>query len=85
MWKTERVYYPPAIHETNSEKTSAPEEAEVAQPEADLTVSPADEPAKGGELFKVTERVGGSNLKRPKRLPGPKPALRTLMLRSHLS
>ena len=30
LWKTERVYYPPAIHETNSEKTSAPEKVEVA-------------------------------------------------------
>ena len=48
MWKTERVYYPPAIHETNSEKTSAPEKAEVAQPEADLTVYLTDEPAKKG-------------------------------------
>ena len=49
MWKTERVYYPPAIHETNSEKTSAPEKVEVAQPEADLTVYPVDEPAKKGQ------------------------------------
>ena len=61
LWKTEKVYYPPAIRENNSEMVSAPEEVEVAQPEAALTMSSANEPAKGGDLLKVTETSGSSN------------------------
>ena len=61
LWKMEKVYYPPAIRETNSETASAPEEAEVAQPEAALTVSPTNETAKGGELPKMIEMGGSSN------------------------
>ena len=37
LWKAEKVYYPPAIRETastSSKAVSAPQEAEVAQPEA---------------------------------------------------
>ena len=65
LWKMEKVYYPPAIRETNSETASAPEEAEVAQPEAALTVSPTNEPAEGGELLKVTKTSGSSNPEAP--------------------
>ena len=70
LWKTEKVYYPPAIRETNFETVSAPEEAEVAQPEAALTVSPANEPAKGGELSKVTKTGGSSNPEAPQDAAG---------------
>ena len=58
------MYYPPAISETNSKTVSAPEEAEVAQPEAALTMSSTNEPAERGELPKVT-RSGSSNPKVP--------------------
>jgi len=61
LWKTEKVYYPPAIRETSSDTASALEEAKVAQPEAALIVSSANEPAKGGDLPKVTETGGSSN------------------------
>ena len=65
LWKTKKVYYPLAICKTNSETVSAPEEAEVAQPEAALIVSPANEPTKGGELLMVTETSGNSNPEAP--------------------
>ena len=70
LWKTEKVYYPPAIRETSSETASAPEEAEVAQPEVALTVSPTNEPAKGGELPKVTGTGGSSNPEAPQEATG---------------
>ena len=64
------MYYPPAISETNSKTVSAPEEAEVAQPEAALIVSPANEPAKGGELPKETRTGGSSNPEAPQEATG---------------
>ena len=60
LWKTEKVYYPPTIRETNSETVSAPEEVEAA-----LTVSPTNELAEGGELLKVTKTSGSSNPEAP--------------------
>ena len=51
----------PGHRETSSETASAPEEAEVAQPKAALTMSPANEPAKGGELPKVIGAGGSSS------------------------
>ena len=65
LWKTEKVYYPLAIRETNSETVSAPEEAEAAWPKAALVVSTPDESAEGGELLGVTETHGSSNPEAP--------------------
>ena len=62
--KVEKVYYPPAIHETapaNSEAMSAPEEAEATRLEAALAVPTPDEPAEGAELPGATETHGSSN------------------------
>ena len=71
LWKTEKVYYPLAIRETNSEMVSAPEEAEAAQPKAALTVSPTNEPAEGAELLKVTKTSGSSNPEAPQEAARP--------------
>ena len=70
LWKMEKVYYPPAIRETSSKTASASEEAKVAQPEAAMTVSPANEPAKGGKLPKVIETGGSSNPEAPQEAIG---------------
>ena len=68
LWKMENVYYPPAIRETapvNSEAKSAPEEAEIARPEAALAVTTPNESAEGGELPGATETHGSLNLEVP--------------------
>ena len=73
LWRAEKVYYHLAIRETapaNFETVSAPEEAEVAQPEAALTMSSTNEPAERGELPKVTERSGSSNPEAPQEAVG---------------
>ena len=68
LWKAEKVYCPPAIRETafaSSKAVSAPQEVEVAQPEAAQFVPTPDEPTEGGELHGVTETPGGLNLEVP--------------------
>ena len=69
LWKAKKVYCPPAIRETNSETMSALEETGVAQPEAALNMSLTNEPAKGGELPKVTKTGGVLTLRRHRRRP----------------
>ena len=44
---------------------SAPEEAEIAWPEAALAVSTSDDLAEGGGLLEATETLGSSNLEAP--------------------
>ena len=64
----EKVYYPPAIHETapaSSETVSAPEEAETTRPESALAVPTLNRPAEGGELPGATETYGSMNPKAP--------------------
>ena len=66
----ENVYYPPAIRETalaSSEAKVAPEETEIAQPEAALAITPPDEPAKESELSRATKTNEGSNPKAPQK------------------
>ena len=65
LWKAEKVYYLPAIRETNLETVRALEEAGAAQPEATLTASTANEPAEGGKLPMVTDTSGSFNLEAP--------------------
>ena len=66
--EAEKVYYPPAIRETNPETVRAPKENEVAQPEAALTVSTTNEPAEGSELPKVTDTSGSFNPEAPQKV-----------------
>ena len=68
LWKVEKVYYPPTIRETtpaSSEAVSAPEEVEIARPEAVLAISTLDKPTEGGELPGATETPGSSNPEAP--------------------
>ena len=64
----EKVYYPPAIREiapASFVAESAPEEAEIAWPEAALAVSTPDEPDEGGKLPRATETHGSLNPEAP--------------------
>ena len=68
LWKTESVFYPPAIRETASasfETISVPQEAEAAQSEATQIIVIPGESTKGGEPHEVTEILGGLNPERP--------------------
>ena len=68
LCKAEKVYYPPAIRETasaSSEAVSAPQETEVAQPEAAHLILTPDESTKGGEFHEATETPGGLNPEMP--------------------
>ena len=59
------MFYPPAICETASTSSgtvSAPQETEVARPEAAQVVLTPDEPTKGGELHRALEIPGGPTL-----------------------
>ena len=70
MWKVENLYYPSAIREvapSSSKAKDAPEEAEVARPEAALTITALDEPAQESELSRVTETNEGLNPKAPRK------------------
>ena len=64
IWKAERIFYPPAIHETastSSEAMSAPRKAEAAQPEAAQIVVTPSESTEGGEPHVATEVPEGLN------------------------
>ena len=68
LWKTENVYYLPAIRETAStsfKAVSAPKETEAAQPETAQLILTPDKSTKGGELYETTEIAGGLNPEMP--------------------
>ena len=70
MWKMENVYYPPTILETtpsSSEAKDAPEEAEVAGPEAALAMTAPDEPAKESEFSGAAEKNESLNPEAPQK------------------
>ena len=70
LWKAEKVYYPPAIRETNPKTVRALEETEAAQPKVARTVSTTNEPAEGSELPKVTDTSGSFNPEAPQEAVG---------------
>ena len=70
LWKLDNVYYPPAIRETalsSFEAKDALEEAESVGPEAALTITAPDEPARENELSGVVETNEGLNPEAPQK------------------
>ena len=66
----DNVYYPPAIRETalsSFEAKDALEEAESVGPEAALTITAPDEPARENELSGVVETNEGLNPEAPQK------------------
>ena len=66
----ENVYYPPVIREaapSSSKVRDALEEAEVARPEAALTITALDEPARESELSGAAKTNEGPNPEAPQK------------------
>ena len=71
LWKVENLYYPSAIREvapSSSKAKDAPEEAEVARPEAALTITALDEPARESELSGAAKTNEGPNPEAPQKI-----------------
>ena len=67
------MYYPPAIQEdapSNSKAGDAPEEIEVADPDAALAITSSNEPAKESDPSGVTETNEGQNPNAPQETIG---------------
>ena len=67
------MYNPPAIREdapSNSEARDAPEEIEVADPDAALAITSSNEPAKESNPSRVTETNEGQNPNAPQETIG---------------